>query len=127
LRAYLAGYTNVSNPEAKRLHLKVGEGGLREMGSWDGYRPKKWWKPRPIPSVLYLYRKYFGNRTAIKTLLVNIPPSLIPYKFKSNRLLALTGFMMTLVIFPLILFQVFSSWRLSGKKLKQGPYVEYLR
>ena len=37
LRAYLAGYKNVSNPYAKRLHLKVGSGGLRQMGSWDGF------------------------------------------------------------------------------------------
>ena len=37
LRAYLAGYKNVSNPFAKRLHLKVSSGGLRQMGSWDGF------------------------------------------------------------------------------------------
>jgi GT2 family glycosyltransferase len=41
LRAYLEGFLNVSNPYAKRLHLKVGTGGLRQMGSWDGFRPKK--------------------------------------------------------------------------------------
>ena len=32
---------NISNPHAQRLHLKVGVGGLRQMGSWDGFRPKK--------------------------------------------------------------------------------------
>ncbi|WP_417876897.1 glycosyltransferase family 2 protein, partial [Winogradskyella sediminis] len=32
LRSYLAGYLNISHPYAKRLHLKVGSGGLRDMG-----------------------------------------------------------------------------------------------
>src|SRR5690554_6096219 len=32
LRAYLAGYKNISNPRAKRIHLKVSEGGLRVKG-----------------------------------------------------------------------------------------------
>jgi len=41
MRAYTKGYKSISNPYAKRLHLKVSEGGLREMGSWDGFRPKK--------------------------------------------------------------------------------------
>ena len=59
LRAYLNGYKNISNPYAGRIHLKVGSGGLREMGSWDAFRPKSLFAPRPIPSVLYLYRKYY--------------------------------------------------------------------
>ena len=52
LRAYLEGFLNISNPYAQRLHLKVGTGGLRQMGSWDGFRPKNWFGPRPVPSVL---------------------------------------------------------------------------
>lgn len=41
LRAYLAGYKNISNPKAKRIHLKVSQGGLRvKGGSWDAWRPK---------------------------------------------------------------------------------------
>ena len=59
LRAYLAGYKNISNPKAKRIHLKVSEGGLRQMGSWDAWSNKKWNEPKPVPSVLYLARKYF--------------------------------------------------------------------
>src|SRR5690606_12763057 len=62
LRAYLAGFRNISNPKAKRVHLKVGQGGLRQMGSWDGWRPKKWNAPRPVPSILYLSRKYHGDK-----------------------------------------------------------------
>ena len=40
LRCMLNGYKNISNPLAKRIHLKVGSGGLREKGSWDAFRPK---------------------------------------------------------------------------------------
>jgi hypothetical protein len=82
LRAYLNGYKNVSNPQAKRIHLKVGQGGLRQMGSWDGWRPKKFLGPRPVPSILYLFRKYHGNGAAVRSILQNVPPSIIPYQFK---------------------------------------------
>ena len=34
------------------------------MGSWDAFRPKSILAPRPVPSVLYYYRKYFGNKAA---------------------------------------------------------------
>jgi Predicted glycosyltransferases len=68
LRAFLFGFKNISNPYAQRLHLKVGTGGLRQMGSWDGFRPKKWFSPRPIPSVLYQFRKYYGNKMTIFNL-----------------------------------------------------------
>ena len=91
LRAYLAGFKNISNPIAKRVHLKVGTGGLRQMGSWDGFRPKSWLAPRPVPSVLYLTRKYFGNRAARYLLLKSVPPSLIPYKYKRNPVILLLG------------------------------------
>ncbi|MBT8287834.1 MAG: glycosyltransferase family 2 protein, partial [Bacteroidia bacterium] len=64
LRAYLAGFLNISNPFSKRLHLKVGSGGLREMGSWDAFRPTGFFDPRPVPSVLYYFRKYYGNSLA---------------------------------------------------------------
>ncbi|MDT0295729.1 glycosyltransferase family A protein [Mesonia ostreae] len=123
LRSYLADYKNVSNPLAKRLHLKVGSGGLREMGSWDAFRTKKWFSPRPIPSVLYLYRKYFGNATARWVLLKTIPPSVIPYRFKQNAIYMLMGSVFSILISPLILFQVIKSWKLSSKKLKQGPRI----
>src|SRR5690606_7855475 len=85
LRAYLNGYKNISNPKAKRIHLKVAQGGLRQMGSWDGFRPKKMFSPRPIPSVLYFYRKYFGNTAAKWALLRTVPLSIMPYQFKSNK------------------------------------------
>ena len=79
LRAFLFGFKNISNPYAKRLHLKAGTGGLRQMGSWDGFRPKKWFSPRPIPSVLYQFRKYYGVKMTIYSLLKTVPPSIINF------------------------------------------------
>ncbi|SHI37420.1 Glycosyltransferase, GT2 family [Mesonia phycicola] len=126
LRAYLHGFLNISNPHAKRLHLKVGSGGLREMGSWDAFRTKKWFSPRPIPSVLYLFRKYHGNHQAKLALLKTVPPSIIPYQFKKNKPLLLVGVVLSVFLFPLILFQVMKSWKLAGDKLKEGEKIEKL-
>lgn len=126
LRAYLAGFKNISNPKAKRVHLKVSYGGLRQMGSWDGWRPKKLFSPRPIPSVLYLSRLYFGKQASIYLIVNNILPSIVPIKYKSNKSLKILAFLMFPFIMPLILIQVCISWRLSSKKIKQGPLIETL-
>ena len=124
LRSYLEGFLNVSNPYAKRLHLKVGSGGLREMGSWDAFRTEKWFAPRPIPSVLYLFRKYHGNKRARLALLKTVPPSIIPYKFKRNKPMLLIGVFLSVFLLPVILIQVYKSWRLSTQKLKEGAKIE---
>ncbi|WP_298368916.1 glycosyltransferase [uncultured Lutibacter sp.] len=126
LRAYLAGFLNISNPTAERLHLKVETGGLRQMGSWDGFRPKKWFAPRPIPSVVYLFRNYFGNTLTRYALLKAVPPSLIPYKYKANVKMMLLGYVLSLLLFPLVLLQVWKSWKLASKKLTEGAKIEKL-
>lgn len=126
LRAHTYGYLNVSNPYAKRLHLKVGSGGLRDMGSWDAFRPKHILAPRPIPSVLYLYRRYFGDYKSRLELLRTVPSSVMPYRFKGHKVLKIVGLFLSILIFPLILFQVIKSWKLSTIKLKQGPKIQYL-
>lgn len=126
LRSHLHGFLNVSNPYAQRLHLKVGTGGLRQMGSWDGFRPKKWFAPRPVPSVLYLFRKYFGGNATKYGLLKAVPPSLISYKNKGNVKMMLFGYILTIVLFPLVLFQIVRSWRLASIKLKEGAKIEKL-
>jgi glycosyltransferase involved in cell wall biosynthesis len=126
LRAYLNGFLNISNPKAKRLHLKVGSGGLREMGSWDAFRTKHIFEPRPIPSVLYLYRNYYGNKSALLTLLKTVPPSIMPYRFKGNKKMRVLGVIISLFLWPLVAFQVGRSWYLASKKLKAGPKIEWL-
>ncbi len=123
LRAYLAGYRNISNPFAKRIHLKVGEGGLRQMGSWDGWRPKKFFGPRPVPSILYLYRKYHGNTAARWMLLKGIPPSIIPYQFKANKGLMVVGSLLSVLLFPLVGFQIMSSWNKSSQMISSGSKI----
>lgn len=126
LRAYLEGFLNISNPYAKRLHLKVGSGGLREMGSWDAFRTKKIFAPRPIPSVLYLFRKYYGNSNARWALLRNIPMSIMPYQFKTNKFMLILGVFVSILLLPLVIFQVMKSWRLSSIKLKEGALIKTL-
>jgi glycosyltransferase involved in cell wall biosynthesis len=126
LRVHLEGFLNISNPFAQRLHLKVGTGGLRQMGSWDGFRPKKWLGPRPIPSVVYYFRKYYGAKRTKYSLLKTVPPSIMPYRFKKSKKLMIFGALLSLFISPLILFQVIKSWRLASKKLKQGDLIEPL-
>jgi len=118
LRAYLAGFRNISNPGALRLHLKAAGGGLRQMGSWDGFRPTRWWAPRPVPSVLYLVRKYFGNRAALTMLAFHVPASVADYKHKSRYHLPMEGVKFVLLL-PLLCLQVMMSWRISSTMLKQ--------
>jgi len=126
LRAYLAGFKNISNPDASRLHLKAAEGGLRELGSWDGWRPKNFIAPRPFPSVLYSTRKYFGNRAAIYQILQSTLPSLVPYRFKGSQSMRIVGSILGVFILPLISISVMRSWRLSTKKLEEGPKITNL-
>ena len=126
LRAYLAGFANISNPDAVRLHLKAANGGLREMGSWDGWRPTSLFAPRPVPSVLYLTRKYFGNRAAVYQILQSVLPSIVPYRFKRSRAILVAGSLLGVVLSPLIIISVARSWRLATKKLRQGAMISHL-
>jgi hypothetical protein len=97
------------------------------MGSWDGFRPKKWLDPRPIPSVVYLFRKYHGNKAARWALLRTVPSSIMPYRYKSNSLLMVVGVLISILISPLVLVQVWKSWKLAGVKLKEGAKIEKLK
>jgi len=126
LRAYLNGFKNISNPKAKRIHLKVTQGGLRQMGSWDGWRPKKLLAPRPVPSVLYLSRKYYGNKNTVRMILTSVLPSLVPYRFKHSKLLKLLSVVFFPILLPLVSYQVILSWKLASKKIRQGSLIEKL-
>ncbi|REE24469.1 GT2 family glycosyltransferase [Winogradskyella pacifica] len=127
LRSYLAGYLNISHPYAKRLHLKVGSGGLRDMGSWDAFRTNSLFEPRPIPSVLYYFRRYWGHTAARWSLLRIVPLSIMPYRFKGSKPMMLLGALVSLFILPFVLFQVIKSWRLASNKLREGALVEKLK
>lgn len=127
LRAYLEGFKNISNPYAERLHLKVETGGLRHVGAWDAFRTQKWFSPRPIPSVLYLYRNYYGNDKARQSLINTIPSSLLPYRFKAKAKFKIVSYFIFLFIWPLTLFQVLKSWNIASTKLKEGAIINKLK
>tara|TARA_R110000751_G_scaffold251794_2_gene351492 strand:- start:462 stop:1529 length:1068 start_codon:yes stop_codon:yes gene_type:complete len=126
LRVYLEGIRSVSNPYAFCIDVKAGTGGLREMGSWDAFRTNKWFAPRPIPSVLYFYRSYYGKKATILALFRTIPLSIMPYQFKKNKPLLVLGVFVSLLLMSLVLFQVCKSWYLSGRKLDEGALIEKL-
>lgn len=126
LRAYLAGFKSISNPNAKRLHLKIGTGGLRQMGSWDAFRPKKFFAPRPIPSVLYFFREYYPVNYVANAMLIGILPSLIPYKWKGKKYLYPVSAILAIFILPVLLLQLAISWRKASEMLKEGNKIEWL-
>jgi hypothetical protein len=126
MRLYLEGYLNISNPYAKRIHLKVSSGGLREMGSWDAFRPKKLLAPRPVPSVLYLFRRYFGNKSALYTIFKTVPFSIVPYRHKSSNKFKALGLLLFVLFFPFWIFVVMRSWLLSSKMIQSGPKINFL-
>ena len=124
LRAYLAGFRSISNPYAWCEDVKAPSGGLRQMGSWDAFRPKSWLAPRPVPSVLYLSRKYFGRRAALHSLLIGVPPSLMPYRFKRRPWLLFFGALLVIPLAPLVLWQVWRSWQIASRMLREGAKIE---
>lgn len=123
LRAYLAGFKSVSNPYAWCIDVKAPSGGLRQMGSWDAFRPKSLFAPRPVPSVLYFYRNYFGEKAAFWGLLIALLPSIVPYRYKHHHFLILLGSILGLVLFPFILFQAIRSWHYSSERIKSGKII----
>jgi glycosyltransferase involved in cell wall biosynthesis len=126
MRVYLEGIKSVSNPFASCIDVKAGTGGLREMGSWDAFRPSTFFAPRPIPSVLYYFRRYYGNSAARWSLLRTIPLSIMPYQFKKNKPLMFFGVLLSFIILPVVFYQVYKSWSLASKKIKEGPMVDVL-
>lgn len=126
LRVYLKGIKSISNPFASCIDVKAGTGGLREMGSWDAFRPSTFFAPRPIPSVLYYFRSYYGNTSARLALLRTVPISIFPYQFKKNKPLLLIGVIVTILLLPIVFYQVFRSWNLASKKIKEGDLIETL-
>ena len=97
------------------------------MGSWDGFRPKKWFGPRPVPSVVYLYRNYYGKKRTLFSLLKTIPPSIMPYKYKKNKKMLVLGMFISILLLPIIIMQVMISWREASKKITKGALISELK
>ena len=128
LRMYLNGFKSISNPLAYCIDVKAPEGGLRvKGGSWDAWRPKKWTDPRPVPSVLYLSRKYFGTSSTKKMVFSSLGTSVVPYRFKENKIYKITSIIIVPLILPLIGWQLWKSWKISSIKLLEGAKINYLK
>lgn len=125
-RVYLSGVRSVSNPFASCMDVKAGVGGLREMGSWDAFRPTNFFAPRPIPSVLYYFRHYYGSQKTRLALLRTVPLSVFPYEFKQHKVLLVVALFVSVLLLPLVCYQVWRSWCLASIKLEEGPMIENL-
>lgn len=125
-RAYLNAFSNISNPNARREHIKAAYGGLRSFGKWDGFYSLKLFSPRPIPSVLYYWRKYWGNKDAVVSCLLNLPMSIMPYRFKKYYFAKIVSILLFFLLFPVILIQLISSWLISTKMLNKGAIIKQL-
>jgi glycosyltransferase involved in cell wall biosynthesis len=126
LRAYLHGFHSISNPYAQRLHLKVGSGGLRDLGSWDAFKPKSIFSPNPIPSVVYLFRKYFPPAYVRSGLIIGLLPFLIPYRLKHKKSLYPIAIFAGIFLLPLLLIRLNISWRIATKMLREGDKIDWL-
>ena len=125
-RAYKNGFSIINNYRAKRYHFKTPIGGLREISGWDGFRPNGLFKPRPIPSVVYLYRKYWGDSAAVYSIILITPISLMPYRLKGQKFGYIFSILAFLSLFPFILFQLCRAWKISSRMLKAGPKIDFI-
>jgi len=123
VRAYLSGFKNISNPKASREHLKMSKGGLRNFGHWDAFRSKNIVAAKPVPSVLYFWRKYWGDESTIAALIQTIPFSLSPYSLKGKKIGYILSFTLLLLLLPFVLVQVVSSWYLATRMLKSSDRI----
>ncbi len=126
LRAYLNGFKSISNPYAARVHLKVPDGGLREMGSWDGFRPKKWFAPKPIPSVVFLFKKYYPKRLYKAMMLLGVMLSNVHYRNKgSNKMLA-ASLVLAVLKSPILLIQFWRAKSIASRMLQRDDGINML-
>ncbi len=120
LRCLLNGFPIISNPLASRVHLKGETGGLRQMGAWDAIHNIGLFKPRPIPSSLYLARKHFDTETALIYGLTQLPKALIPYQNKNKGIGRNWPYLLgAIVLSPILLYTFFLSWRKSTELLNR--------
>lgn len=123
LRCILSGFILIQNPQAYCVDLKAPTGGLREFGLWDAFGRKGIFSPLPVPSTLYFSRKYFGNKSSLYWLLINVPRAFLPYRFKNNKVMKISFFIMTPLLLPMILIKNFRSWQIATKMLTFGAKI----
>jgi len=127
VRAHLAGFSSVLNPSSAVADVKAATGGLRSMGSWDSIRTKGFLSPVPVPSALYLMRRYFGLEPAFCFMILSLVQHLVPYRYKRSRTANLLIALLGIFLLPLTLIRALRSWRQAAIKLRQGPRIEMLQ
>ncbi len=126
IRSYVNGIKSISNPYAKRIHLKVPAGGLREIGHWDGFRPKKLFAPKPIPSVVYMLKKYFPKQLSRQAIMLGIMLSNVGFKNKRKNNMLVLSLFLTIIKSPLLLIQYYKSRSRAKAMLNSGHKIETL-
>lgn len=120
-RLYKNGIKSISNSKASRIHLKAPEGGLRELGSWDGFRSKKFFGPKPIPSVIYFYKKYLPAAYYKNAILLGILLSNVSFRSKSKRGMLLLSLFISVIKFPILFIQYKISKSVADKMQENIP------
>lgn len=119
LRCFISGEILIQNPNSFCIDLKAPTGGLRHSNMWDMIHNIGIFKPRPVPSSLYIARKYFDSKTAFYLALSVLPKSFIPYSRKNLSYKQNIFFYFLAIIFvPVILYTFKKSWDISSIMLK---------
>ena len=125
-RGYLNGIFSINNPLSACIDVKAEKGGLRDMGSWSSWRPKNFFSVRPIPSVLYYSRKYWGNVASIFIIFISLPISISPYKIRNKYYGYIISIFLFIILSPFFLFSLGVSWKRSTKMLMRGSLIDKL-
>lgn len=121
LRSLLNGFEIISNPYAGRVHLKGESGGLRQMAAWDAIHSIGLFKPRPIPSSLYLAKKHFNKETAMIYGLSQLPKAMIPYRLKGASFSKKVLFLfLAVILFPVLIVTFMISMKKSSEMLNSA-------
>ena len=126
LRSYKKGFISISNPVSKRVHLKVKKGGLRQLGSWDAFRPTNILGPRPIPSLIYLVLIYFDQEVLLRYFFKTVPFVLCPYSWKGTYRGYFLSLFLFISFFPFVLLQVSKSYKIAKKMLESGQKIRII-
>jgi glycosyltransferase involved in cell wall biosynthesis len=120
IRSYLHGLRSISNHKAQRIHLKADSGGLRDMSGWDGFRPKRTFAPKPVPSVTFLYYKYFSSTLARHVILKGMLLSNVSYKYKGSSKMLGLSILLSVIKLPLLYIQLRCSKRIANRMLQKN-------
>ena len=107
----------INNPKAYCIDLKAVYGGFRDFGIWDAMRSANLLSPIPSPSILYYFRKYWGSKLTILSMLQRIPFSLNHYKLKRSKYNKIISLLIFITTIPLVLFRFTLSWNKATKIL----------